>query len=57
MTAVSRMMTRIEKRLGVRLLVLSTRKLYLTSEGESYVLAARRILKDLDETERASLSR
>lgn len=50
-SAVSRMMTRIEKRLGVRLLVRSTRKLYLTSEGESYALAARRILKDIEETE------
>ena len=50
-SAVSRMMTRIEKRLGVRLIVRSTRSLRLTSEGESYALAARRILKDLDDTE------
>ncbi|AYA66111.1 LysR family transcriptional regulator [Alteromonas sp. RKMC-009] len=56
-SAVSRMMTRIEKRLGVRLLVRSTRKLYLTSEGESYALAARRILKDVEETERAIADR
>ncbi|GGY89790.1 LysR family transcriptional regulator [Shewanella fodinae] len=50
-SAVSRMMTRLEKRLGVRLIVRSTRSLHLTSEGESYALAARRILKDLDDTE------
>lgn len=50
-SAVSRIMTRIEKRLGVRLIVRSTRSLRLTSEGESYALAARRILKDLDDTE------
>ncbi|NRQ41176.1 LysR family transcriptional regulator [Rheinheimera sp. YQF-2] len=50
-SAVSRIMTRLEKRLGVRLIVRSTRSLRLTSEGESYALAARRILKDLDDTE------
>jgi DNA-binding transcriptional LysR family regulator len=50
-SAVSRMMTRLEKRLGVRLIVRNTRSLRLTSEGESYALAARRILKDLDDTE------
>ncbi|HEY0925027.1 LysR family transcriptional regulator [Rheinheimera pacifica] len=50
-SAVSRIMTRLEKRLGVRLIVRSTRRLRLTSEGESYALAARRILKDLDDTE------
>lgn len=50
-SAVSRMMTRLEQRLGVQLLVRSTRSLRLTSEGESYALAARRILKDLDDTE------
>lgn len=56
-SAVSRMMTRIEQRLGVRLLVRSTRHLYLTSEGESYALAAQRILKDLEETESAIADR
>lgn len=50
-SAVSRMMTRLEQRLGVQLIVRSTRSLRLTSEGESYALAARRILKDLDDTE------
>lgn len=56
-SAVSRMMTRLEKRLGVRLIVRSTRSLRLTSEGESYALAARRILKDLDDTEAAIANR
>ena len=50
-------MTRLEKRLGVRLIVRSTRKLRLTSEGESYALAARRILKDLADTESSIASR
>lgn len=50
-SAVSRVMTRLEQRLGVQLIVRSTRRLRLTSEGESYALAARRILKDLDDTE------
>ena len=56
-SAVSRIMTRLEKRLGVRLIVRSTRKLRLTSEGESYALAARRILKDLEDTESSIASR
>lgn len=56
-SAVSRIMTRLEKRLGVRLIVRSTRSLRLTSEGESYALAARRILKDLDDTEAAIANR
>ena len=56
-SAVSRIMSRIEKRLGVRLIVRSTRSLYLTSEGESYALAARRILKDLEDTEATIASR
>lgn len=50
-SAVSRIMTRLEKRLGVKLIVRSTRSLRLTAEGESYALAARRILKDLEDTE------
>ena len=56
-SAVSRIITRLEKRLGVRLIVRSTRSLRLTSEGESYALGARRILKDLDDTELSIASR
>lgn len=50
-SAVSRIVSRVEKRLGVRLLVRTTRQLHLTPEGEAYARAARRILADLDETE------
>lgn len=56
-SAVSRIVARIEARLGVRLLVRTTRTLRLTAEGEAYGRAARRILADLDETERALADR
>ncbi|WP_449411487.1 LysR family transcriptional regulator [Methylobacterium komagatae] len=56
-SAVSRIVARIEARLGVRLLVRTTRSLRPTAEGESYGRAARRILADLDETERALADR
>ncbi|HOY77381.1 MAG TPA: LysR family transcriptional regulator [Hyphomonadaceae bacterium] len=50
-SAVSRSIDRIEERLGVRLLLRSTRALSLTAEGQAYLLAARRILADLDDAE------
>src|SRR4051812_19356181 len=50
-SAVSRAIDRIEARLGVRLLLRSTRALSLTAEGQAYLLAARRILADLDDAE------
>lgn len=50
-SAVARAIDRIEARLGVRLLLRSTRGLTLTAEGQSYLLAARRILADLDDAE------
>jgi len=50
-SAVSRTIDRIEARLGVRLLLRSTRALSLTAEGQSYLQAARRILGDLDDAE------
>lgn len=56
-SAVSRTIARIELRLGVRLMVRTTRQLRLTAEGEAYALAARRILADLDETEAALADR
>ena len=56
-SAVSRIVARIEARLGVRLLVRTTRTLRLTAEGEAYGRAARRILADLAETERALADR
>jgi len=56
-SAVSRIVARIEARLGVQLLVRTTRTLRLTVEGETYGRAARRILADLDETERGLADR
>jgi DNA-binding transcriptional LysR family regulator len=50
-SAVSRAMDRIEERLGVRLLLRSTRTLSLTAEGQAYLQAAHRILADLDSAE------
>lgn len=50
-SAVSRAVERIEARLGVRLLLRSTRSLSLTAEGQAYLQAARRILADLDDAE------
>jgi DNA-binding transcriptional LysR family regulator len=50
-SAVARAVDRIEARLGVRLLLRSTRALSLTAEGQSYLQAARRILADLDDAE------
>lgn len=51
-SAVSKLITRIEDRLGVRLLLRSTRALRLTPEGERYLARARRILGDIEDTER-----
>lgn len=50
-SSISRAMDRIEARLGVRLLLRSTRALSLTAEGQAYLQAARRILADLDDAE------
>jgi len=52
-SAVSRTIDRIEARLGVRLLLRTTRALTLTIEGQAYLGAARRILADLDDAEQA----
>lgn len=52
-SAVSRTVDRIEERLGVRLLLRTTRTLALTAEGAAYLAAARRILTDLDDAEQA----
>ena len=50
-SAVARAIDRIEARLGVRLLLRSTRMLTLTAEGQAYLQTARRILSDLDDAE------
>lgn len=50
-SAISRAIDRLEERLGVRLLLRSTRALTLTAEGHAYLCGARRILADLDDVE------
>lgn len=52
-SAVSRTIDRVEARLGVRLMLRTTRTLTLTPEGQAYLGAARRILSDLDDAEQA----
>lgn len=56
-SAVSRAIDRIEDRLGVRLLLRSTRMLALTAEGQAYLMSARRILSDLNEAEQSIADR
>jgi DNA-binding transcriptional LysR family regulator len=51
---VSKLIGRLESRLGVRLLSRTTRALTLTAEGESYYGAALRILQDLNEADQAA---
>ena len=50
--AVTRRLSQLEERLGVRLLNRTTRRISLTSEGEVYFGNAQRILSDIDEMER-----
>ncbi|MCA1403444.1 LysR family transcriptional regulator [Ensifer sp. IC3342] len=50
-SAVSKLVSRIEDRLGTRLVMRSTRMLQLTPEGEIYLQRAQRILAAIAETE------
>ena len=52
-SAVSKLITRLEERLGVALFLRSTRGLRLTAEGEEFFEAAQKILDDLDDAEQA----
>src|SRR3546814_10411874 len=52
-SAVSKLITRLEARLGARLLNRSTRQFQITPEGCAYYERATRILADLEEDERA----
>lgn len=51
---VSRRVSDLEAHLGAQLLVRTSRKLILTEAGEQFVAAARRILDDLGDAERAA---
>ncbi|WBV42306.1 LysR substrate-binding domain-containing protein [Pseudoroseomonas cervicalis] len=51
-SAVSRLVSRLEDRLGTPLLLRSTRALRPTAEGEVYLARARRLLAEIEETER-----
>jgi DNA-binding transcriptional LysR family regulator len=46
-SAVSKLVTRLETRLGVRLLQRTTRAIHLTQEGEIFYAAARRIVSEI----------
>src|SRR5215813_8166331 len=50
-SAVSKLVTRLESRLGVRLLQRTTRALHLTGEGEAFYAAARRIVGEMETLE------
>jgi len=52
-SAVSKLIGRLEARLGTRLLARTTRALTLTEEGVTYHRAAQRILQDLNEADQA----
>lgn len=51
---VSRRVSDLEAHLGAQLVVRTSRKLLLTEAGEAYVAAARRLLEDLSDAERAA---
>jgi DNA-binding transcriptional LysR family regulator len=53
-SAVSKLVLRLEERLGIRLVNRSTRKLQLTPEGHAFYERTTRILADIDEAERCA---
>src|ERR1700741_634078 len=50
-SALSKLVTRLEARLGVRLLNRPTRQLGLTPEGHAFYQRSKRILEDIEEAE------
>jgi DNA-binding transcriptional LysR family regulator len=52
LATVSRKVNELETHLGAKLLVRTTRKVALTDTGAAYLASARRILEDIEETER-----
>ena len=54
LATVSRKVNELEEHLGTRLLVRTTRKVALTDTGTTYIASARRILDEIDETERVA---
>jgi DNA-binding transcriptional LysR family regulator len=54
LATVSRKVSELENRLGTRLLIRTTRKVALSDAGAGYVASARRILEQIDETERVA---
>lgn len=53
-SAVSKLISRLEARLGTRLVFRSTRKVQLTAEGQQFYERGVRVLADLDEAERSA---
>jgi DNA-binding transcriptional LysR family regulator len=51
---ISRRLSDLESRLGAQLLVRTSRKLILTEAGQAFVAAARKVIDDLDDAERAA---
>lgn len=54
LSSVSRKIAELETHLGARLLTRAGRQASLTEEGRAYVVACKRILEDVQETERAA---
>lgn len=50
-SAVGKSINKLEKRLGVQLLHRTTRRIFLTPEGEAWLESCRRILEELDQIE------
>ncbi|MEG0975085.1 MAG: LysR family transcriptional regulator [Comamonas sp.] len=56
-SAISKVVARLESRLGVQLLLRSTRRVELTPEGRQFYESGKRVLADLNELEAATATR